>query len=67
MDYGTRTIDATQVAVYINLNPIVAAMLGVVLLSELATPVFLLSFVAVIGGVLLVNWSARERAVVGPA
>ena len=57
----------TQVAVYINLNPIVAAVLGVLLLSERATPVFLLSFVAVIGGVLLVNWPARERAVEGRA
>jgi len=57
----------TQVAVYINLNPIVAAVLGVMLLSERATPVFLLSFVAVIGGVLLVNWPARERAGARPA
>ena len=56
----------TQVAVYINLNPIVAALLGVLLLSERATPVFLLSFVAVIGGVLLVNWPARGRASAGP-
>jgi len=31
------------VAVYINLNPIVAAVLGVLLLSERATPVFLLA------------------------
>jgi drug/metabolite transporter (DMT)-like permease len=46
----------TQVAVYINLNPIVAAMLGVLLLSERATLVFILSFAAVISGVLLVNW-----------
>jgi drug/metabolite transporter (DMT)-like permease len=55
-------LSPTQVAVYINLNPIVAAALGVLLLSERATPVFLLSFVAVIAGVLLVNWPARERA-----
>jgi drug/metabolite transporter (DMT)-like permease len=58
-------LSPTRVAVYINLNPVVAAILGVVLLSEPASPVFLLSFVAVIGGVILVNWPARERAAVG--
>jgi drug/metabolite transporter (DMT)-like permease len=58
-------LSPTQVAVYVNLNPIVAAMLGVLLLSERATPVFLLSFAAVIAGVLLVNWPARERTIVG--
>lgn len=57
-------LSPTQVAVYINLNPIVAAALGVLLLSERATPVFLLSFVAVIAGVLLVNWPVRERTCV---
>jgi drug/metabolite transporter (DMT)-like permease len=54
-------LSPTQVAVYVNLNPVVAALLGVALLSERATPGFLLSFVAVIGGVLLVNWPAPER------
>jgi drug/metabolite transporter (DMT)-like permease len=54
-------LSPTQVAVYINLNPIVAATLGVLLLSERATPVFLLSFAAVIAGVLLVNWPVPER------
>jgi drug/metabolite transporter (DMT)-like permease len=52
----------TQVAVYINVNPVIAAILGVWLLSERATPVFLASFVAVMGGVLLVNWPVPERA-----
>jgi drug/metabolite transporter (DMT)-like permease len=54
-------LSPTQVAVYINLNPLVAATLGVLLLSERATPLFLLSFAAVIGGVALVNWPLRER------
>jgi drug/metabolite transporter (DMT)-like permease len=49
-------LSPTQVAVYVNLNPIVAATLGVLLLSERASPLFVVSFVAVIGGVLLVNW-----------
>jgi drug/metabolite transporter (DMT)-like permease len=54
-------LSPTQVAVYINLNPMVAATLGVLLLSEQATPVFVLSFVAVIAGVALVNWPMPER------
>jgi drug/metabolite transporter (DMT)-like permease len=53
-------LSPTQLAVYINLNPIVAAILGGVLLSERATPVFLVSFAIVIAGVLLVNWPASE-------
>jgi aryl-alcohol dehydrogenase-like predicted oxidoreductase/drug/metabolite transporter (DMT)-like permease len=52
----------TQVAVYINVNPVVAAILGVWLLSERATPVFLVSFAAVMAGVALVNWPLSERA-----
>lgn len=58
-------LSPTQVAVYVNLNPIVAAMLGVLLLSESATPIFLLSFAAVVAGVLLVNWPVRERTLAG--
>ena len=54
-------LSPTQVAIYINLNPIVAATLGVLLLSERATPMFVLSFVAVIAGVILVNWPVPER------
>jgi drug/metabolite transporter (DMT)-like permease len=55
-------LSPTQVTVYINLNPVVAATLGVLLLSERATPVFLASFVAVLTGVALVNWPVSERA-----
>ena len=39
-----------------NLNPIVAALLGVLLLGERRSAMFLLGFVAVVTGVLLVNW-----------
>lgn len=53
-------LSPTQLAVYINLNPVVAAMLGVLLLSEKATPLFLLSFAVVIAGVMLVNWPASQ-------
>ena len=55
-------ITPTQVAVYVNLNPIVAALLGIALLGERRSPVFVLGFAAVITGVLLVNWpEARQR------
>jgi drug/metabolite transporter (DMT)-like permease len=55
-------LSPTQLAVYINLNPIVAAMLGVVLLSERATPLFLVSFAVVIAGVMLVNWRSSHTS-----
>ena len=48
-------LSPTRVAVYMNLNPMVAALLGVLLLSEHADPVFFLGFVAVVAGVYLVN------------
>jgi drug/metabolite transporter (DMT)-like permease len=53
-------LSPTQVAVYVNLNPIVAATLGVLLLSERASPMFVVSFVTVIAGVFLVNWPTRS-------
>jgi drug/metabolite transporter (DMT)-like permease len=53
-------LSPTQVAVYVNLNPVVAATLGVLLLSERASPMFVVSFVAVIAGVFLVNWPTRS-------
>ena len=49
----------TQVAVYVNLNPVVAALLGILLLGERRSGVFALGFAAVVAGVLLVNWPAR--------
>jgi drug/metabolite transporter (DMT)-like permease len=54
-------LSPTQVAVYINVNPIVAATLGVLLLSERVTPLFLVSFAAVIAGVVLVNLPRSRR------
>lgn len=50
----------TQVAVYVNLNPMVATILGAILLSEELTPIFIICFVAVILGVLLVNWPVQS-------
>jgi drug/metabolite transporter (DMT)-like permease len=59
--WALSRITPTQVAVYVNLNPIVAALLGIALLGERRSPMFLLGFAAVVTGVLLVNWpGARE-------
>ncbi|MGH2682755.1 MAG: EamA family transporter [Actinomycetota bacterium] len=49
----------TQVAVYVNINPLVAASLAALLLEERLSLLFTVGFAAVIGGVLLVN---RPRA-----
>ena len=59
--WALSRITPTQVAVYVNLNPIVAALLGIVLLGERRSPVFLLGFAAVVAGVLLVNWPGTAR------
>jgi drug/metabolite transporter (DMT)-like permease len=55
-------ITPTQVAVYVNLNPIVAALLGIALLGERRSPMFVLGFAAVVIGVLLVNWPGTRRS-----
>jgi drug/metabolite transporter (DMT)-like permease len=53
-------VTPTQVAVYVNLNPIVAALLAILLLGERRSGLFLLGFAAVVVGVLLVNWPGRR-------
>jgi DME family drug/metabolite transporter len=60
--WALSRITPTQVAVYVNLNPIVAALLGIALLGERRSPVFLLGFAAVVTGVLLVNWPGVRRS-----
>jgi drug/metabolite transporter (DMT)-like permease len=57
--FALAHLTPTQVAVYINLNPMVAAILGAALLAEKLTPVFIAGFVAVLIGVLLVNWPTK--------
>ena len=52
----------TQVAVYLNVNPIVATALGAVLLSEPLTAGFLVGFALVGAGVLIVNRSRPTTA-----
>jgi drug/metabolite transporter (DMT)-like permease len=59
--WALSRITPTQVAVYVNLNPIVAALLGIALLGERRSPVFVLGFAAVVIGVLLVNWPGSRR------
>ena len=59
--WALSRITPTQVAVYVNLNPIVAALLGILLLGERRSPMFVLGFAAVVIGVLLVNWPEGRR------
>jgi drug/metabolite transporter (DMT)-like permease len=59
--WALSRLTPTQVAVYVNLNPVVAALLGVLLLAERRSSLFLLGFAAVVTGVLLVNWPSRRR------
>ena len=51
-----RRLSPTEVAVYINLNPIAATLLAATVLGERLSPAFGAGFVAVASGVLVVNW-----------
>lgn len=57
--FALSRLTPTQVAVYVNVNPLVAIILGAVLLAEKLTGVFLVGFVSVGVGVLFVNWPKR--------
>ncbi|MEO7082680.1 MAG: DMT family transporter [Gemmatimonadaceae bacterium] len=52
-----KHLSPTQVSVYINLNPLAATILGATLLHERLSAMFLLGFVAVATGVVIVNWT----------
>lgn len=54
--WALSRLTPTQVAVYVNLNPVVAALLGLLLLGERRSLTFALGFAAVVAGVGLVNW-----------
>jgi drug/metabolite transporter (DMT)-like permease len=45
--------------VYVNVNPMVAIILGAVLLAEKLTGIFVVGLVTVGAGVLFVNWPRR--------
>lgn len=57
--FALTRLTPTQVAVYVNVNPMVAIILGAVLLAEKLTGVFVVGFVTVVVGVLFVNWPKR--------
>lgn len=57
--FALSRLTPTQVAVYVNVNPMVAIILGSALLAEKLTGVFLVGFVSVVVGVLFVNWPKR--------
>ena len=52
-----RRLSPTQVAVYINLNPISATLLAAAMLHEHLSGTFVVGFCAVAAGVMIVNWS----------
>ncbi len=54
--FALARLTPTQTAVYINLNPMVATILAAALLDEPISGAFAVGFVAVVGGLLLVNW-----------
>ena len=56
--WALSRLTPTQVAVYVNLNPVVAALLAILLLGERRSLLFVVGFLAVVTGVLLVNWPA---------
>jgi drug/metabolite transporter (DMT)-like permease len=57
--FALTRLTPTQVAVYVNLNPLVATVLGAALLAERLTIIFAVGLCAVLLGVLLVNWPKR--------
>jgi drug/metabolite transporter (DMT)-like permease len=70
LTYSLTHLAPTQATIYVNVNPVVAAALAGLLLDEQLTIAFGAGLIAVIGGVLLVNVSARrprERRVAPPA
>jgi drug/metabolite transporter (DMT)-like permease len=57
-----RRLSPTQVAVYINLNPISAMLLAATVLHEKLTALFMAGFIAVAVGVMIVNWTPTVSA-----
>jgi drug/metabolite transporter (DMT)-like permease len=59
--FALTRLTPTQVAVYINLNPLVAMVLAAALLAEHLTVIFAAGFGVVLLGVLLVNWPKKGQ------
>jgi drug/metabolite transporter (DMT)-like permease len=55
-------LSPTQVAVYINLNPLSATVLAALLLSERLSGMFVFGFIAVAAGLVIVNWTPARSA-----
>ena len=55
----------TQVAVYINVNPLVAALLAWLFLGERVSVIYLIAAGCVTGGILLVNWPGHATLAAG--
>ena len=59
--FALTRLSPTQVAVYVNLNPMIATLLGATLLAEKLTGIFITGLIAVLGGVLLVNLRGKAK------
>jgi drug/metabolite transporter (DMT)-like permease len=59
--FALTWLSPTQVAVFVNLNPMIATLLGATLLAEKLTGIFIAGFAAVLAGVLLVNLRGRGQ------
>ena len=57
--FALTRLSPTQVAVFVNLNPMIATLLGATLLAEKLTGIFIAGFAAVLAGVLLANLRGR--------
>jgi drug/metabolite transporter (DMT)-like permease len=57
--FALTRLSPTQVAVYVNLNPMMATLLAATLLAEKLTAIFIAGFAAVLAGVFLVNLPGR--------
>ena len=58
-----RRLSPTQVAVYINLNPLAATALAATVLHEQLSAAFVLGFIAVATGLMIVNWTPRQSTI----
>lgn len=59
--FGLTRLSPTQVAVYVNLNPLVATALGAAFLQERLSLMFAVALLLVTSGVLLVNFDFARR------
>jgi drug/metabolite transporter (DMT)-like permease len=57
-----KHLSPTQVSVYINLNPLVATILGAAMLHEHLSATFVIGFIAVATGVAIVNWTHGDAS-----